>query len=69
MMGRFSAMLHDERVYPEPARFNPDRFLEGEGRTPQQDPRDIAFGFGRRYVAVLSLVRSLTDCPTSCLSF
>ncbi|KAI0083867.1 cytochrome P450 [Irpex rosettiformis] len=42
------AMLHDERVYPEPSTFNPDRFLNGEGRTPQNDPRDVAFGFGRR---------------------
>jgi hypothetical protein len=46
----FRAMLHDERVYPDPGRFNPDRFLAGEGRTPQNDPREVAFGFGRRYV-------------------
>ncbi|KAI0777944.1 cytochrome P450 [Irpex lacteus] len=42
------AMLHDERVYPDPSSFNPDRFLKGEGHTPQNDPRDVAFGFGRR---------------------
>ena len=53
-------MLHDERVYPDPARFNPDRFLQGEGRTPQQDPRDIAFGFGRRYVSEYSIPCFLT---------
>lgn len=42
------AMLHDPQVYPEPERFNPDRFLHGEGRNPQPDPRGPAFGFGRR---------------------
>jgi len=53
------AMLHDENEYPEPFRFNPDRFSETDG-TPQRDPRDLAFGFGRRvcpgqYVAESSL--------------
>ena len=41
-------MLNDPRVYPEPEKFNPDRYLKGEGRTPQPDPRGPAFGFGRR---------------------
>ncbi|KDR69688.1 hypothetical protein GALMADRAFT_215050 [Galerina marginata CBS 339.88] len=43
------AMLHDPEIYPEPETFNPDRFLTGEGRSPQPDPRSCgAFGFGRR---------------------
>ncbi|KAI0700085.1 cytochrome P450 [Cytidiella melzeri] len=52
------AMLHDERVYPDPERFNPDRFLVGEGRTPQNDPREIAFGFGRRICPGLDLAEN-----------
>jgi cytochrome P450 len=38
-------MAHDPQVYPDPFKFNPERFL---GPEPQQDPRDIFFGFGRR---------------------
>jgi cytochrome P450 len=41
-------MLHDERVYREPSRFNPERFLSQDGKPVERDPRQIAFGFGRR---------------------
>ncbi|VDB94056.1 unnamed protein product [Peniophora sp. CBMAI 1063] len=39
------AMAHDESVYPEPHRFNPERFL---GPDKQRDPDTSAFGFGAR---------------------
>ena len=43
------AMLNDERVYPEPREFKPERFLKnGKLDTSVRDPMDIAFGFGRR---------------------
>ncbi|KAI0757953.1 cytochrome P450 [Fomes fomentarius] len=48
VMANTWAMLNDPSMYPEPEKFNPDRFLKGEGRTPQPDPRGPAFGFGRR---------------------
>jgi len=40
------AMSRDDEVYPYPEEFLPERFL-GEER--QLDPREFAFGFGRRY--------------------
>ncbi|KAF9560815.1 cytochrome P450, partial [Agrocybe pediades] len=44
------AILHDEEIYPEPFRFNPERFLkDGKLVFDQPDPTTIgAFGFGRR---------------------
>ncbi|KAL1685715.1 cytochrome P450 [Schizophyllum commune] len=41
-------MLHEENTYDRPNDFRPERFLAGEGRTPEKDPRTICFGFGRR---------------------
>ncbi|KAF7310092.1 Cytochrome P450 [Mycena indigotica] len=39
------AITHDAEMYPKPFEFDPSRFL---GDTPQRDPADFVFGFGRR---------------------
>ncbi|KAJ6547459.1 cytochrome P450 [Mycena capillaripes] len=45
IMANIWGMMHDEAVYPDPFSFDPTRFL---GDSPQPDPQDYAFGFGRR---------------------
>jgi cytochrome P450 len=42
-------MLHDPKVYHDPATFNPERFM-GAPEQIEQNPEDIVFGFGRRFV-------------------
>ncbi|RXW21583.1 hypothetical protein EST38_g4282 [Candolleomyces aberdarensis] len=44
------AILNDEKIYPDPLEFKPERFLDSkeDGKEPCPDPW-IAFGFGRRF--------------------
>ncbi|KAF7365161.1 O-methylsterigmatocystin oxidoreductase [Mycena venus] len=44
------AMTRDESVFPEPNRFNPDRFFTADGKL-NDDDTVLAFGFGRRVCA------------------
>lgn len=57
---RLRAILHDEAVYPDPFKFNPERFLKDGQLDPSVPDPAAAFGFGRRvwYVA-LSLARKI----------
>jgi len=43
-------MLHDEATYPEPFKFNPERFMTADGQFNKNvnDPFHAIFGFGRR---------------------
>ncbi|EIW83661.1 CyP450 monooxygenase [Coniophora puteana RWD-64-598 SS2] len=42
------AMTHDPRVYPEPMRFMPERFLTQDGKALTDDTAQQQFGYGRR---------------------
>ncbi|RAH70575.1 cytochrome P450 [Aspergillus aculeatinus CBS 121060] len=42
------AFMHDPHTYNDPMTFKPERFLSLEGKSPELDPRKMAFGFGRR---------------------
>ncbi|KAF9525565.1 OrdA protein [Crepidotus variabilis] len=59
-------MLHDSELYPDPFTFNPERYL---GSSPQQDPRKITFGFGRRICPGMYLAEaSLFACVAKALA-
>ena len=67
-------MLHDEKVYDDPFKFNPDRFIDpttGElDFTRARDPDHACWGFGRRicpgrhmaFSAVWLAIASLAYC-------
>ncbi|SJL18710.1 related to cytochrome P450 CYP2 subfamily [Armillaria ostoyae] len=47
VIGNVWAMLHDEKDYPNPLAFDPDRFIPQDGKEAQPEPT-VVFGFGRR---------------------
>lgn len=42
-------------MYPDPDTFNPDRFIVPEGVPTPLDPRQIVFGYGRRYYPFIAI--------------
>ncbi|CAA7263079.1 unnamed protein product [Cyclocybe aegerita] len=42
------AMTHDEKVHKDPHNFQPEHFLNEDGK-PNDDDRVSAYGFGRRF--------------------
>ena len=59
------AMLNDERDYPDPHEFKPERYLKnGKLDSSVRDPMDIAFGFGRRWVIYITSPYFFVFCPS-----
>ncbi|KAG5723754.1 O-methylsterigmatocystin oxidoreductase [Termitomyces sp. T112] len=48
-------LLYDSEVYPDPHKFNPERFIATENKPAEADPRNVCFGFGRRICPGLHL--------------
>ncbi|KIP12644.1 hypothetical protein PHLGIDRAFT_61362 [Phlebiopsis gigantea 11061_1 CR5-6] len=51
-------LLHDQNIYRNPTEFMPERFLAGNGREPELDPKNMAFGYGRRICPGILLAES-----------
>jgi hypothetical protein len=64
-------MTHDEEAYPEATSFKPERFIKNGALNKEvRDPRDIIFGFGRRYIffrfqSIVCQVSSYFSCDAS----
>ncbi|KAI0264150.1 cytochrome P450 [Gloeopeniophorella convolvens] len=48
IIGNTRALLQDPRVYPEPQKFRPERFLNPNGSLRDDPTPSVAFGFGKR---------------------
>lgn len=60
VFGNVWKMLRDPKLYPDPEKFYPERFLEkvDDVTARRRDPRNYAFGFGRRRCPGVHLIES-----------
>ena len=54
-------VLHDTELYPQPDEVNPERYLNRTDECLNPDPREFAFGYGRRCVSRTNALLSETD--------
>ncbi len=47
VLSNLNEILLDEKEFPEPLEFRPERFLDGEGNF-VPNPKNIPFGYGKR---------------------
>lgn len=59
-------MTHDERLYPDPDSFKPERFFASDGEL-NDDDMMLAFGFGRRSDPCFSLLLMFFEAAISYL--
>lgn len=59
-MFRSRGILHDKQRFPDPLRFNPDRWLPSNGSegVNDLDPLKVAFGYGRRICPGIAFAQS-----------
>jgi len=71
IFGNIWSMLRNEKIYPNPDAFYPERFLsksqEGLEKGLNRDPRDYVFGFGRRRCPGANLVESSIWLLMACI--
>ncbi|XP_006459503.1 hypothetical protein AGABI2DRAFT_116470 [Agaricus bisporus var. bisporus H97] len=63
VMSNIYAMLHDEKIFPDPEKFDPGRFIKN-GNIVNEDllnPIDVVFGFGRRVCPGSHLAMSILE--------
>ena len=70
LLMHIGSVLHDEKVFEEPEKFKPERYLEGDIVLKKQ--RTLAFSIGKYYSQAHcfdQVVTNFASCFNSCIMF